>query len=47
MKNIAIIPAHGGSKRILEKNIQLFGGLLIILIKILSLDCWDLEYFGD
>ena len=30
MKNIVVIPARGGSKRIPEKNIQLFGGLPLL-----------------
>ena len=35
MKNIAIIPARGGSKRIPEKNIQLFAGLPLLAHSIL------------
>ena len=31
MKNIVVIPARGGSKRIPEKNIQLFGGLPLLV----------------
>ena len=35
MKNIVIIPARGGSKRIPEKNIQLFAGLPLLAHSIL------------
>lgn len=35
MKNIAIIPARGGSKRIPEKNIKLFAGLPLLAHSIL------------
>lgn len=31
MKNIVVIPARGGSKRIPEKNIQLFGGFPLLV----------------
>ena len=34
-KTIAIIPARGGSKRIPEKNIQIFGGLPLMVHSIL------------
>lgn len=34
-KTIAIIPARGGSKRIPEKNIQIFGGLPLLVHSIL------------
>ena len=35
MKNIVVIPARGGSKRIPEKNIQLFAGLPLLAHSIL------------
>ena len=35
MKNIAIIPARGGSKRIPEKNIQFFAGLPLLVHSII------------